>query len=248
MRAFLLVVLLAFGSPAGADDPELGRLERELGVAARTWDAEAAEAVLVGVRQLASNDHSERAVTLHARAALLVAELARMAFEQTPASVREQRAGHGRRVDQAAGEGLEAMEGMPRGSTNFRLEADLLGTMIRSDFRARKYLDRMRAATAKALELDPENAEALVSQAKPLVFAGPKRGRDLAAARALLDRALELESGLESALLLRAYAWDLDGQPGRAEADARAALAANPTCVPARHRLETGPQVEETGR
>jgi len=248
MRVCLLVVLVALGSPALADDPGPGRLERELAAAARTWDAEAAEAVLVEVRRLEPSDRSERVATLHVRSALLVAELARMAFEQTPAADREGRIALGRRVDEAAEEGLAAMEGMQRGSTHFRLEADLLGTMIRSDFRARKYLDRMRAATAKALELDPGNARALVSRAKPLVFAGPKQGRDLAAARALLDRALKLEPGLESALLLRAHAWDLEGRPERAEDDARAALAANPACVPARHRLESGPPAAEVTR
>jgi tetratricopeptide (TPR) repeat protein len=247
MRAVLLVLLLALGSFADAGDADLGRLERDLEAAARAWDAEAADAVLVAVRELAPGDRSERARTLHARAALLVAELERMAYEQTPWSERERRADRGRKVDEAAEEGLEAMAGMQRGSTHFRLEADLLGTMIRSDFRARKYLDRMRAATAKALELDPDNARALVSQAKPLVFAGPKQGRDPEAARALLDRALELEPGLESALLLRALAWDLSGEPARAESDARAALAANPACAPARHRLETGPPAVGAG-
>ena len=64
----------------------------------------------------------------------------------------------------------------------------------------------------------------------------------------LLAVTTELESGLESALLLRAYAWDLEGKPERAEADARAALAGNPACAPARHRLESGPPVVETGR
>lgn len=247
MRPWLLALLLAFPVPAGAGDVALERLEGDLVAAARAWDVRAAEEVLTEVRELRAGDRSDRAATLHVRAALLVAELERMAFEQTPSPDREARREHGERIDRAAQEGLDAMEGMPRGSTHFRLEADLLGTMIRSDFRAKKYLDRMREATARALELDPGNAEALVSQAKPLVFAGPKQGRDLAAARSLLDRALELRPELESALLLRARAWDLEGRPERAEADARAALAANPSCLPARLRLERGPRHGDGG-
>jgi tetratricopeptide (TPR) repeat protein len=248
MRVLFLATLLAVAAPAGGADPVQGRLERDLEAAARTWDVAAAEAVLTGARELRSGEPSETLATLHARSALLVAELERMAWEQTPRSDREKRARHGRRVDEAAEEGLAVLAVVPKGSTHFRMEADLLGTMIRSDFRAKKYLDRMRTATVRALELDPDNAEALVSQAKPLVFAGPKQGRDLPAARALLDRALELEPGLESALLLRAYAWDLEGNPVRAAADARAALAGNPACAPARQRLESGPPIEATGR
>jgi hypothetical protein len=233
MIALALVALLA-AAPAASDSPRLERLARELDAATRTYDLEAARTLLAEVRSL---PHESRGGAIqHARAALLVAELERIRFEQT--SERGRRSELGKAIDAAAEEGLKALASIPKGTEEFRMEADLLATMIRSDFRAKKYLDRMKAATAKALELDPDNARALVTEAKPLIFAAPDQGRDLEAARRLLDRALALEPGLESALLLRAVSWDLDGLPAKAIADCKAALARNPICAPARERVD----------
>lgn len=120
------------------------------------------------------------------------------------------------------------------------MEADLVATMIRSDFRAKKFEARFRAAVAKARALDPKNAQAIVSEAKPLLFAPPEHGRDYRAGIALLDRALALDPRIEAALLLRAFAHDSLGERAAAEADWRAALAVNPDCEPARHGLAGG--------
>ena len=88
---------------------------------------------------------------------------------------------------------------------------------------------------------DAGNPRAWVTAAKPLVFAGPKRGGDLDEAVRLLDQALELEPGLESALLLRALVWERRGDQERATADWQAALDTNPQCRPASARVDGAP-------
>jgi cytochrome c-type biogenesis protein CcmH/NrfG len=118
------------------------------------------------------------------------------------------------------------------------MRADLLATMIRSDYRAKKYRGELNAAVERALELDPENPRALVSSAKPLVFAPVERGRDLDKAIRVMTRALELDADLESALLLRAHAYDVMGDTERATADWNRALDLNPECRPARLGLD----------
>jgi tetratricopeptide (TPR) repeat protein len=113
--------------------------------------------------------------------------------------------------------------------------------MIRSDFRAKKYEQSFRAAVDRALGLDPGNARAWVSSAKPYLFAEPEHGGDVAEALRRLGRALELDPLLESARLLRAVAYDKSGDPAAAERDWQAALRANPECRPALERLRQEP-------
>jgi tetratricopeptide (TPR) repeat protein len=174
-----------------------------------------------------------------------VAELLRVELEQLPETGRASRRELGQRIDAAAEEALAILDRMPESAETQRIRADLLATMIRSDFRAKRYEAALKAAVARALELDPDSPRALVAAAKPLVFAPPGKGRDLAQALRLLDRALVLAPGLEPAQLLRAEALDRAGRRDEALTAWRAALAANPACRPARHRLE---QQEPAGR
>ena len=232
--AWSLLVLTAW-AVAARDADDLGA---RIDAAARSWDLEAAESLLEEARQLEVGGEDMDTASVVARAALLVAELRRARFEELPEEAREARRELGEAIDRAAESGLDALEQLElRRSEHYRLEADLLATMIRSDFRARRFLEPMEAAIEKALELDPDNARAWVSAAKPPLFAEGRR-RDLDEALRLLDRALELDPDLESARLLRARAWELLGDRQRARADLEALLEANPESAPARERLE----------
>ncbi len=175
---------------------------------------------------------------VHARACLLTAELLRVTWEAADPSARDTRQKLGARIDVAAQEGLAELEELPDSSERSRVEADLLATMIRSDFRARRLEARLRAAIDHALALDPDNARAQTSAAKPLLFADAKHGGDPHAALEVLDHALRLDPELESARLLRAVAWEKLGEPAKAEADWKEALRRNPACEPARRGLD----------
>jgi tetratricopeptide (TPR) repeat protein len=231
MKRVVLALLLAAGLPPRA------AVETELAAALRRYDAEAAVAALGRARDLDRAVPGPATALLRVRAALVAAELLRVQFEQAPPNETQQRAVLGQRIDAAAEEGLAVLQRVPPSSERYRMEADLLATMIRSTFRARTYEARFASAVAKALELDPRNARAHVTAAKPLVFAPPEHGRDLRAAVGTLTRALELDPTLEPALLLRALAYELLGEHEAALADWRAALAANPECTPAREAL-----------
>ena len=231
-------LLLAFANPAvGATDALA--VERAVAAAERRWDADAAVAALNQARALARLAPSPTATALHLRAGLLAAELLRVRFEQTPQRESATRETLGAQIDAIASEALALVETGKPTSERYRVEADLVATLIRSDFRAKKYETRLKAAIARARELDPRNPLALISAAKPLLFAPPEHGRDLAAGIALLDQALALDPRLESALLLRAFAHDALGDRTAAETDWRATLRLNPDCAPAKAALAT---------
>ena len=236
VAALALVLLGAAVPPA---DP--AAVERELARAERRWDADAAVAALTGARALARSTPGPTTAALQIRAGLLAAELLRVRFEKVAADQSGERERLGQQIDAFAGEALALVDGQPESSERHRLEADLLATMIRSDFRAKKYEARFNAAVARARELDPRNPRALVAAAKPFLFAPPGRGRDPAQGIALLDRALAVDPRLEPALLLRAFGREQLGDRAGAEADWRAALELNPDCAPARESLAGAP-------
>jgi len=238
MTAFALAVasLLLAAAPLGANETVEGA-ERAIALAAHRYDEAAALEALASARALAGHAPEARVRDLTVHAGLLAAELLRDRFEQTPSKDRT-RDKLGDRIDAIAQESLGMIGSLPESSERHRIEADLLATLIRSDFRAKKYEKRFRAAFGRALELDPKNPRAIVSSAKPFLFAPPGRGRDLKEGIQLLDRALELDPRLETALLLRARAREELGDRTGAKQDWRALLAMNPDCVPARRALE----------
>ena len=219
-----------------AADREVG-LANDLEAAVRSWDVEAVTVVLSELRSAPAGGGTPSRVELRVRAGLALAELLRVEFEDTSKGERSARQLIGRRIDVAAGEALQHLESLPESSERYRIEADLLATMIRSDFRAKKYRKGLEGAVTRSLELDEDNALAWVTAAKPFLFAGPKHGGDLDEAVRLLGRALELAPGLESALLLRAHAYSELGERELAVADWSAALDNNPACAPARKGL-----------
>lgn len=229
------IVLLAAAAAVSAAD--VTALRRQLDEAVRRYDTAAATASLSEIRAARAGDPSEELAVLHARASLAVAELLRLDYEQRGEDAAQERRIIGQKIDATAGEGLEVLAELADSSETHRVRADLIATMIRSDFRAKKYEAEFKAAVDRALELDRDNARAWVSAAKPLLFAPPEHGRDVEEAIRDLDRALELDPRLEQALLLRAYAHDQLGEAAAAERDWRAALALNPDSRPALERL-----------
>jgi len=231
-RAALAAVAALAATLAAAAADDCAAVERALAQAERRWDTATAVETLSRARTLHRSSPSAASALLVARAGLLAAELLRVEYEEAK-EAGAARDTLGQRIDAFAEEALAALPAAAPGSERWRIEADLVATMIRSDFRARKHEARLRAAIAEARRLDPANPRALVSEAKPLLFAPPEHGRDLAAGVALLDRALALDPRLEPARLLRAFAREQLGERAAAAADWRAALAANPECRPA---------------
>ena len=196
--------------------------------ARRTYDLEAAERV----REAAT------APLTHADACLLVAELHRIEFENTPASDHVARRRSGELIDAAARDGLNALETLDSTSETLRLEADLLATLIRSKYRGKKYRKRMERVAREALALDAGNARALVSLAKPRLFAPGRDEADLEAGLELLAEALEIEPDLETAYLLKGRALEELGRAAEATTAWRRALEINPESQPAIDLLE----------
>jgi len=233
MRGHAVLLLVALLSlPAHAED--LTALSLQLHDAAKAYDAEKVALVLSRLR--AAGD-STAAIRSRIEAGLTLAELLRITYEQTPAEQREQRRLLGQRIDVAAEEALALLDRLTESSERERLRADLLATLIRSSFRAKKHEGALKAAVAKALALDPDNPKALVTAAKPLLFAESSHGGDPEQALRLLDRALELDPDLEPARLLHAHALEILGDEAAARREWEQALVANPACQPARWRL-----------
>ncbi|MDZ4859219.1 MAG: hypothetical protein SGI88_09540 [Candidatus Hydrogenedentes bacterium] len=212
-------------------------LARDLSAARLAYDTAAAQSVREKARALVTSGDNA-ASRIHVEAALLVAELHRIAWEQLPESDVAHRRPFGEQIDAAAEEALASLEKLPEDSERYRLRADILGTMIRSDFRAKKYRKDMETSAAKAVELDPTNAKAYVSRAKPFVFAETNVGGDPAKAIELLTKALDLDPELEPARCLRALAYQKAGNDDLSRADWEKALADNPVCKPAADELK----------
>jgi tetratricopeptide (TPR) repeat protein len=230
MRFTALLMVALAASPAL-------ELADELATARRSWDVEQIMAVHSRVRSELAGLTTEEAVMVRVSAGLAAAEVLRVGYEES-SDGRDEKGLLGDRIDAVAKEALEWLDRLPESSERERIRADLLATMIRSDYRAKKLEPELRAAVDRALALDPDNPMAHTTAAKPLLFAPVNKGRDIEAAMQHLDRALTLEPGLESARLLRASARETGGDLEGARSDARAALAANPDCAPAIRLLE----------
>lgn len=232
--AFILTVLLVCGATVSAQEKDIVSL---LDSARLRYDLDGASAALDRALNAAESDSTAAAKRLVAQAVLLTAELRRIEWETIPETDFAKRRPLGNAIDQAAEAGLRALDTLPPDSEVYRLRADLLAVMIRSDYRAKKYRKQMEEAAAKAVELDPMNARAYVSQAKPYVFAESHQGGDLAKAIALLTKALDLDPELETARCLRGLAYKRSGDVENARADWSLALEKNPHCRPAEEEL-----------
>ena len=232
MRITLVLMLLLIQSV-------LAQTGTELEQASRTYDRAAAEALLPTTAQ--DNE-------LAARARLLCAELYRIEFEQLPESAVKERREIGKTIDVHAEAGMLLLESLPDTSEKFRIRADLLGTMIRSNYRAGKMKGEMKAAVDEALRLDPANAKAIVSQAKMLISNPSASDSELQEGEALVLRALTIDPALEQARLLQAHALERLGERDKAVVIWEACLQANPACTPARKALESPKPPDDSER
>ncbi|MBI2422443.1 MAG: hypothetical protein HYV27_06415 [Candidatus Hydrogenedentes bacterium] len=208
--------------------------------AARRYDLEAAQAAVAEARVRAAQDQASAAQQELVEALLLVADLQRVDFEHAKEKESAAMQAAGATIDAAAEEGMALAQALPPTSEKYRLLADLQATMIRSKYRAKRYQKRLHEFIDRAVALDEKNARAWVSHAKPLIFADADQGGDLKAGIASLDKALALEPGLESALLLKAHALEKNGERPAAEAIWSAVLEVNPEARPAKEALEMG--------
>lgn len=229
IRTILYTTLFLGASSAFAADD----LEARYAAAYRAYDLEEAVAIKTELEAVQSD-----VTMLYTRACLLVAELYRIEFEDTPKKDIEERRRLGALIDQAANAGLAAVEGAPESSESARLEADLLATRIRTKFQAKKFRKRMEASIDRARERDPDDPLPLISAAKPLIFAGERRGGDLDEAIRLLDRALELDPENDRAYTFKGIALLESGDLAAAREAWQQALQANPACHPASARLK----------
>lgn len=237
MRLFgMFIVALALATVAASADP-LDDLVAKVAEARRTYDLAAAGAALDEFESFSMETSSEEVRVALVRAALLVAELNRMDYEQGDLRPLEKRR-LGKVIDAAARKGHETLALMEETSEKYRMMADLWGTMIRSNYQGKKYAKKMDQAQEKAIELDPNNPNAHVTACKRKLFAKENRGGDLAKALEHLNRALELNPECEPALILRGIAHEKNDDLELAKKDWLRVIELNPTCRPAKDNLE----------
>lgn len=230
LRCLILLLMIA--------QPALDEIGGALTQAERSYDVSGVESAL---NSLALVPVAERALEWHAleaRGRLLAADLRRIEFEQLPESAAKERRDLGKAIDAHAEAGLAAVALLPESSETHRYKADLIGTMIRSNYRAGKLKGDMKSAIDAALRQEPRNAKAMVSHAKMLVFNPQASHADLTQGVALLEQALAIDGELEAAELLRAHALEQLGDHAAAMAIWAQCLQANPACKPARDALE----------
>lgn len=159
----------------GAGAVDLESIAAEVAAAQRSYNVENAKQLLDELSDAVSDSSSEEAKFGLAHAALLVAELIRLDYEQNDLPPKELRL-MGREIDDAARTGHEILKSVPDVSEKFRIKADLWGTMIRSDFKGKKYGGEMDSAAKKALTMGAGNPNAYVTASKRPLFATKKQG------------------------------------------------------------------------
>jgi len=230
------VLLLTVCTPifAGTVDDYQTRAQR----VEREYDLPAAVALMVELQSCVIENPSDESFMTLARVALLVAELRRMEYETTDADPRNKRL-LGRTIDDAAKVGRDALEKAPNVSEKWRIQADLYGTMIRSKYKGNKYGGEMDKATERARKMDPNNANAIVTGCKRLLFATKGQGGDVPAALEMLNEALAIDPNHERALIFRGIAYDKLGKEELAEKDWKRTLELNPYSRLAKDNLQS---------
>lgn len=234
LGGLLASVLLSIPSFAASFD----ELMAEAGRVTHEYDLAAGAELIDQMKPIVDEDSSDEQKLTLASVALMVAELRRMEYETTDAEPREKRL-LGRTIDDAAETGLRALKTATKTSERWRIRADLYGTMIRSKFKGKKYGGEMDKATEKALELDPKNANAIVTGSKRALFAKPSQGGDVPKALEMLNEALDLDPNHERALIFRGIAYEKLGNDDQAEVDWKQALQLNPHSRLAKENLQS---------
>ncbi len=210
----------------------------DLAEARETYDLEAAIEIADSLAAVHDETPTNEFILEAAEADLLVAELLRIEFEMTPEDEREARRELGDRIDSAAQRGLDRIDSLEESSRVLRVRADLIATLIRSKFRGQKYRRSMNQAARRAIELDPSNASAWVTLAKPPAFKPGRDDADRAEALEMLDEALTLDPDHETARVMRGRMLYELGDEAAARSEWSSVLKQNPRCRPARDLLE----------
>lgn len=236
-RIVPLLAVVCCATLAIADAATLEELRTRVQTLHETYDMKDAETALTEVEAFIARDPSPEAQLLLARAALQVAMLRREIYEKDELDLPAKR-DLGTAIDAVAGTGQLALKSAPEVSERYRIEADLWGTIMRTQWKGNKFKDQMGEALAKAEELDPDNPMVYVSQSKRYIFARERQGGDLEKAVETLNKALALDPDNVPAYLFRGLAHEkLEDLPA-ARADWQRALEINPRCRPAREFLE----------
>lgn len=234
----LIVVLALLAVVFSAHGDALQELDTKREQARRAYDLEACQVLFKEIQEVIGEDPTDDSARYSlAYAALATAELQRITFEESKAPLADRRA-MGKVIDEAAKLGLRALEGLAESSEKYRVRADLYGLMIRTHYQGTRYGKKMDNATEMALELGVDNPHAYVTGSKHLLFAKERRGGDVEEALALLNRALELDGDHVMGLVLRGTAHEKLEDFDSAQMDWERALELNPSCKPAKDKLE----------
>lgn len=234
-RAALTAALFLVSSLTASE--ATSHLEKEVLHIEQSYSLAAAEALLPELQKNVQQADDPALRLLTARTALVAATLHRKTYEEADTNY-ELRRDLGRKIDDAATTGLGALKDAPESSERYRLEADLWGTMMRTQARASQYRHDFEDATNKALELGPENPNAYITASKRKLFASERRGGNVEEAFELLNKALDLDPEHEMALVFRGLAHEKAGNLDAAKSDWEKALAINPESLMARENLE----------
>lgn len=224
--AMVALLGLAMDVPATT----LEELQQQLVQVERGKDLDATMDFVHRLQSYVATDPSVPAYLALGRAALHAAELMRWDYEEGENTMdpRDRRL-LGRDIDDVANIGHDALSHVPDNlSEKWRIEADLWATMIRSSYKGNKYGDNMERAYEKALELDPNNANALITASKRPLFAEPQHGGDVPKALEMLNKAIAIDPDNDRALAFRGAAYEKLGNMPKAMADWKKALELNP--------------------
>jgi tetratricopeptide (TPR) repeat protein len=238
MRIMLIGMLLVAG--ADYETASIAELRDAVETAHRTWNLDLAQELITPLKQrlnTAAGDAAQELRWLLARDALLTASLLRNTYEKADTDNAFRRE-LGQRIDDAASTGFSALGGLPESSEKSRIMADLYMMMMRSKYKGKKYEDAMEKAADRAVELDPENPEALLTRSRRRLFAEENRGGDFEEGLKMVNRAIALDPDNEGAYILRALAYERHGMLDNAIADYQKALEINPEARPAAEHLE----------
>lgn len=224
---------------SGADD-----IQARIDQARKDYDLGAAQALVAELSKAGPQAAADQKLAL-ARSLLLLGELYRVEFEgmeENGADHAERRA-LGDKIDETAKVGFQAADALGEISEAYRVRSDLYGIMIRTKFQGKKYRSKLEGNSAKALQLDPKNADAYVSVARPYLFAGPLQGGNLKKAMELLNKALELNPNLVSAQMLHAVGLEKQGDKAQSDAEWKKILEENPKTARSKKTLEIAGKV-----
>jgi len=171
---FLQLAICSAVLASGGEPPSLETLNEKREAARRHYDMEAAKELIPKYQAIVEQNRTDDNLMELGRAARLAAELMRLEYEKNDELDPRDARLLGRDIDDVARIGHDAMDALPDSSEKFRIKADLWGTMIRSNFKGKLYGDNMEEAMEKAVDLDPENPQALVTRSKIPLFAEEK--------------------------------------------------------------------------